>query len=81
MVDESLPEIEQLVRELSDSPPLSVGLRERIIAESVAALSVDRRVARRQKAISVCGLSLLLGLTVWFQLLLIPASANEAFRN
>lgn len=81
MVDETFPEIEELVREISESPPLSVGLRERIIAESVTALSADRRERRRHRAIAACGLSLLLGCTVWFQSLLIPASAARRFER
>ena len=75
MIDETFPEIEELVREISDSPPLSCGLRERIIAESMAALSVDRRETRRHRAIAACGLSLLLGVSFWFQSPMIPASA------
>lgn len=75
MVDEAFQEIEELVRNITDSPSLSVGLRDRIIAASVTALSTDRREARRQNVIVACGLSLLLGFTVWFQSLLIPATA------
>ena len=48
MVNETFTEIEELVRELSDSPQLSVGLRERIIAESVAALGVRERAQLRR---------------------------------
>ena len=77
MVNETFPEIEELVREISDSPPLSVGLRERIIAESVAALSADRRETRRHTVIAACGMSLLLGFMFWTQSLLIPAAAAK----
>jgi len=77
MVDESYQEIEELVREMSESPALSVGLRERIIAESVTALSRDRREARRQNTIIACGVPLVLGITLWFQSLLIPAAAAK----
>ncbi len=77
MVDEAFQEIEELVREIIDPPPLSVGLRERIIAASVTVLSEDRRAARRQNVIVACGLSFLLGFTLWFQPLLIPAAAAK----
>jgi len=77
MVDETFPDIEELLREISESPPLSVGLRERVIAESVTALAADRREARRQNVHVACGLSLLLGFTIWFQSLLIPAAAAK----
>lgn len=70
MNNKPLLEAEDLVRAISDCPSLSEGLRSRILAEAVVARSLDRSHQKRERLITSCGLSLLVGLAVWTQSML-----------
>jgi hypothetical protein len=67
---DDMNDVEEFVRSGSECPALSLGLRERIIAEAVTAQVSAVRQARRGRAGVVLGLSLALALFVGRQPLL-----------